>query len=251
MTIEKTYTIDKLVENAVSLVTGIYADNIDKTPTFDATFNNGYRWGATTSEYKDKQITTVNPSRKGTINGYLYTEDTIPSTLKKAVSQTKVEEQFRQLLNNRGLSTKKLQGTVVSVRTVQQIVDTVCHFIVARYQLWLNAGGTKKIVLYDSGSVSYAGSDYHYSVVDPVDTVLKTTTSTTQDALEKLMASVASAALTSLKVKRQGFQNAYISHNGTVSSSCSSSCSSSSSSSSSCSSSCSSSTYFLAYMKLS
>jgi hypothetical protein len=250
MTIDnKTYTIDTLVENAVKVIKNIDAANIDKTPSFDSTFNDGYRWGADTSTFKDRSYTMTTTSDSQKFNGWLKTSDTIPSNLKSTVLSSTVESQFRLLLKNRGITDKNLKGKLVSVRTVQAIVDTILQFIVARYQLWLNAGGTKSIILYDSSNVSYPGIYYNPTVSLTNDTVYSATSKVTHDSLNTLMECVVSAGLSSLKAKRQSFQAASITSSNT-SSCCSSSCSSSSCSSSSCSSSCSCSTLFIAYMKL-
>ena len=137
----------------------------------------------------------------------------------------------------------------MSVRTAQAIVDAITAFVIARYELWMNPGGTKTMVLYNSGGVSYVFPEYNYKVLDYSDKVLKTPTKVNGDDLDKIMRSVVNSALGSLKVKRQQFEQSITGINSSCSSS---SCSSSSCSSSSCSSSCSSSSssVFIAYMKL-
>ena len=240
MTIERSWTLKDITDKAIEYISNISAANLgaDFAP---ATMNmeQGHTW-------KTGSVgTKANAWTAQTYYAYVKTTTAIPAKLLTAVPTTTPAAQFASLLSNRKLTQENFAGKVVSVRTMQAVIDTMVQFIMARYQIWMTPDASKTVVLYDSGSVSYSSMNYNYDFVDYRDKV-------TKDSLDELIGSVVNASLASSKVNRQGLE---LTH---TSSSSSSSCSSSSCSSSSCSSSCSSSScsssssscIFIAFMNL-
>ena len=244
MTLQKTWDFAKIRDKAKECILAIEAANIGKAATVDADFKQGYYLG-NYDKYLNLDLSGAYDKR---VIYQIFTSTGIPDSELEAVEKTKVEEQFLALLKLRKLTEDNFKGKMISIRTVQAIVETMIQFILARYDLWVNVTNTKSVILYNSGSVTYGATNYNADVVDFSDTL-------TKDGFESVLASVFSSALNSMQVHRPFVTSSYSSccSSSCSSSSCSSSCSSSSSSSSCSSSSCSSScsSTFIAYLNLS
>ena len=244
MTIQKTWDFATVRDKAKDCILSIDAANIGKAATVTAEFKKGYAIG----NY-DKWCNLDSYGSKDRHVVYkVYTTTGVSDSELERVETSKVEEQFLALLKLRKLTEENYKGKMISVRTVQAIVETMIQFILARYTLWVDVKNEKSIILYNAGSVSYASTSYNADIVDFSDTL-------TQEGYETVLTSVFSSALNSMVVHRPVLVSSYTSSSSSScsSSSCSSSCSSSSCSSSCSSSSCSSScsTTFIAYLNLS
>lgn len=271
MTIEKTWTFKAVRDKAIAYVLSVYADNINNVVTLPETMKSGtvlaekectvsgcYDCGQIKDEEKSRSggnsqkvhnlqiIYGRNTPSKTNLKfkAVFKTVQTVPSYMLESVSKDTIQSQFESLLNLRRLTEDDFKGKVISVRTVQAIVETMIQFIVSRYQIWTDPIGTEKLTLYNTGDVPYPSIGYNFSIVDYNDTL-------TQAGMNTMMSSICMSALSSIRVKREEIDTTITSSSSSSSSSssCSSSCSSSSSSSS-CSSSCSCSSAFIAYMNL-
>ena len=244
MTIQKTWDFAKVRDKARDCILTIKAANIGQEATVDAKFKKGY--------VLDSFSKTANTEYYGQYNKKVsysfFTNTGVSDSELERVETSKVEEQFFALLKLRRLTEDNFKGKMISVRTVQAIVETMIQFILARYTLWVDVMNEKSIILYNAGTVSYASTSYNADIVDFDDTL-------TKDGYDAVLTSVFSSALSSLVVHRPVVTSTFTSSSSSScsSSSCSSSCSSSSSSSSCSSSSCSSScsSTFIAYLNLS
>ena len=287
MAVSKSWTFQKIYDNAVNYISSIDACNIGKTPTIPDSLKKGsvvYTKTDTTLKsapcmtYK-KTITTLDGDKSTTkndsgvlehnssvndLNAYklilgesdtytltrmcvVKTTDGVPSSLQESVSKDTVEQQFTDLLDNRNLTNEKFKGKTCSIRDIQAVLDTMVSFILQKYVLWISPKGDEQLLFYDKSSNSILEINYDYSIVD----VAK---SLNLEGAQNIMSRITQVALSSVKHNRVGVEASFSSScsSSSSSSSCSSSCSSSSCSSSCSSSSCSSSSssFFIAYMRL-